>query len=132
MAYIQLELLYEQVGRDFANQIQPDQTLAAGDIGALGYFSGAKIIDTIGLISRQSTSYYPLPDSLFAEGQNYAIPPDLIVDQEPDYLVILESYGRNGLLQDTRFNRTYELMQTIPTDIYGSRGMLVFKRSSTP
>lgn len=132
MAYIELELRYEQVGRDFVDRIQPGETLAAGDIGALGYFSGAHILDTIGLISPQSTSYYPLPDSLFAEGQNYAIPPDLIVEQEPDYLVILEAYGRNGLLQDARFNQAYDLMETIPIDIYGSRGMLVFTRISTP
>ncbi len=132
MAYIELELLYEQVGRDFVGWIKPGETLAAGDIGALGYFSRAHILDTIGLISPQSTSYYPLPDSLLAEGQNYAIPPDLIVELEPDYLVVLEAYGRNGLLRDARFNQRYDLMRTIPTDIYGSRGMLVFKRIPTP
>jgi arabinofuranosyltransferase len=132
MAYIKLELLYEQVGREVADKIQPDETLSAGDIGALGYFSGAHILDTIGLISPRSTSYYPLPDSLFAEGQNYAIPPDLVVELEPDYLVILEAYGRNGLLRDARFKQAYDLMETIPTDIYGSRGMLVFKRIPKP
>jgi hypothetical protein len=50
----------------------------------------------------------------------------------PDYVVILEVYGRLGLLIDVRFEQAYELVQKIPTDIYGSDGMLVFARKATP
>jgi hypothetical protein len=84
-------------------------------------------LDTVGLNSPQSTTYYPLDDSLYVI--NYAIPPDLIIDQRPDYVVILEVYGREGLLKDRRFISDYTLRQVIPTDIYGSRGMLIYQRS---
>jgi hypothetical protein len=51
------------------------------------------------------------------------------MDQLPEYIVILEVYGRNGLLKDADFKQTYTLLEKIPTDIYGSDGMLIFKRN---
>jgi hypothetical protein len=44
--------------------------------------------------------------------------------------VILEIYGRNGLLIDPRFQAGYTLHKKIPTDIYGSDGLLIFKKRS--
>jgi hypothetical protein len=100
--------------------------IAAGDIGALGYFTGAQMLDTIGLVSPVAVGYYPLPDSMYVI--NYAIPPALIDDQRPEVVVLLEVYGRSGLLLDPEFLANYTLEQTYPTDIYGSEGMLVYRR----
>jgi hypothetical protein len=51
----------------------------------------------------------------------------LILDFKPDYVVILEVYGRAGLLKDPRFQKTYHLLEKLPTDIYDSDGMLIFE-----
>ena len=126
MAYIKLELMYEEVGRELKNKIASDETLAAGDIGALGYFSRARILDTVGLITPQVAHYYPLPESFY--DSNYAIAPNLILDNKPDYLVILEIYGRNELVGEPEFDALYELLNRIDTDIYGSEGMLIYKK----
>jgi len=37
-------------------------------------------------------------------------------------------YIRKGILKDPRLSTHYELFETIPTDIYESRGLLVFRR----
>jgi hypothetical protein len=130
MAYIKLELLYRQaageLAADFAVSAAPP-VLAAGDVGVLGYYTWARILDTVGLNSPVSTSYYPINPDFYTI--NYAIPPDLILDQSPDYIAILEVYGREGLLKDARFHDAYQLRQKIPTDIYGTDGMLIFKRN---
>jgi len=132
MAWYKLELLYRQVADELAPEISQAQgetpTLAAGDVGVLGYFSGARILDTLGLNSPQSTRYYPLDPALYVI--NYAIPPQLILDELPDYLVILEVYGRAGLLQEARFWEQYRLRRKIPTDIYGSDGLLILERKA--
>ena len=94
----------------------------------LGYYTGLRILDTVGLNSPQSSRYYPFDPKAYAI--NYAIPPDLILDEQPDYLVILEIYGRKALLLDPRFHQAYSLGKTIPTDMYGSRGMLIFERTA--
>ena len=126
MAYIKLEEVYLQVASDLRGQIHEEQTIAAGDIGVLGYYTGARILDTVGLISPESEVFYPLPAELYIT--NYAIPPGLIHLEKPDYVVLLEVYGRNGLLIDPQFLDKYELTHRIQTDIYGSEGMLVYVR----
>jgi arabinofuranosyltransferase len=126
MAFIKLELLYEKVGKDLKDLIEPGQILAAGDIGALGYFSEARMLDTVGLISPIAATYYPLPDSDYVI--NYAIPTDLILTEEPDYFVTLEVYGRKTLIPNSDFQATYHLMKKYDTDLYGSDGMFVFQR----
>jgi len=129
MAWYQLELLYRQAAEELAEEIAlrpAPTTLAAGDVGVLGYYTHAKILDTVGLNSPQSLQYYPLDPNYYVI--NYAIPPRLILDHRPDYLVILEVYGRNGLLKDAQFLAAYRLRKKIPTDIYGSNGMLIYER----
>jgi len=129
MAFIKLELLYRQAADYLAPEMSVSSSpplLAAGDVGVLGFYTGARILDTVGLNSPVSTRYYPLDPAYYVI--NYAIPPDLIVDQHPDYVVILEVYGRLGLLQDPRFQAAYQLRQKIPTDMYGSNGLLIFAK----
>jgi len=126
MAYIELELLYQKAAQSLKERIEPDQILAAGDIGALGYYTGAHMLDTIGLITPQSLSYYPIPASEYVI--NYAIPADLILETEPDYFVTLEVYIRKTLLADERFEQRYLKLAQYQTDIYGSEGMLIYQR----
>jgi len=125
MAYIQLELLYRQAAARIAPELTPQSLLAAGDVGVLGYFTPARILDTVGLNSPLSTSYYPIPADQYVI--NYAIPTALILDQHPDWIVTLEVYGRRTFLPDPRFQAGYRLVETIPTDMYGSQGMLIFQ-----
>ena len=130
MAFIRLELLYDQVGRWLEPRLQPDEVVAAGDIGVLGFDTGAPILDLVGLVSPASSAYYPLPDSDYII--NFAISPDLIADLHPDYVVFLDSYGRRTLLEDSRFLTEYSLLESFPTDLYGSRAMLVYRRLVRP
>lgn len=127
MAWYKLELLYHQAANSLIDEINSHTTrptLAAGDVGVLGFFTDTIILDTVGLNSPQTLEYYPLDESFYTI--NYAVPPDLIIDKEPDYVVLLEVYGREGLFQDPRFQDMYDLQQKLPTDIYGSDGMLIF------
>jgi hypothetical protein len=124
MAWYKLELLYKQAASEVSPYLDAGKTLAAGDVGVLGFYTPARILDLVGLNSPVTTSYYPLDQKYYVT--NYAVAPDLVIDQQPDAVVILEVYGRLGLLKDERFNQQYQLLQKLPTDIYGSDGMLIF------
>ncbi len=130
MAYIQLELQYRAVAEDLKQWIRPEYTVAAGDVGVLGYFLDNRILDTVGLNSPEAVRYYPLPESMYAI--IYAIPPDLIVSARPEIVVFLEVYGRNGLLKDLRFLNMYRQCAEYPSDMYGSTSMLVYCRKDLP
>jgi hypothetical protein len=128
MAFIQLELQYQQAADLLADQLQPGEVIAAGDIGVLGYETGAVIRDTVGLIAPQAAGYHPLPEEAYVI--NYAIPSQLIADWQPEYLVTLEVYIRNTLAVDPLFQQTYQRVALIPSDIYGSRGMAIYRRAA--
>ena len=127
MAFIKLELLYRRAAERIKPELTAQSVLAAGDVGVLGYFTPARILDTVGLNSPISTGYYPLPADQYVI--NYAVPADLIINQQPDWVVILEVYGRRSLLIDPRFQAEYHLVEKIETDMYGSDGLLIFQRT---
>ncbi len=129
MAWYELELLYRQAAESLREDIaaqSPAPVLAAGDVGVLGYYTSARILDTIGLNSPQSIPYYPTDSAYYVNA--YAVSPDLILDSLPDYVVLLEVYGREGLFKNTDFENLYVLRHKIPTNIYESDGMLIFER----
>jgi uncharacterized membrane protein len=128
MAWFKLEQLYRQATEDLMQtyDISPNTLISAGDIGVIGYTSNARILDTVGLISPESTPYYPLDPSAYVI--NYAVSTQLILDQQPDYVIVLEVYVRHTLLESPEFLKRYQLLRQWDTDIYGSRALLVFKR----
>jgi len=129
MAWHKIELNYrrmaEALRRDFG--VSEETVVAAGDIGAVGYYSRAHILDTVGLVTPEMSAYYPLDASLLAEGANYAVPPAIIMDYQPDYIVLMESFVRNGLARDPAFKRLYAQVRFFPTDYYGT-GMILYQR----
>jgi hypothetical protein len=126
MAWFKLELLYDHAAEIVSSSAAPGDRLCAGDIGVLGYRTGLEILDTVGLVTPESWSHYPADPDLYII--NYAIPAELVLALDPDYVVILEVYGRKGLVPDPRFQARYRLLRKLETDIYGSDGMLIYSR----
>ena len=131
-AFHDLELNYAKMARILRDEYGVDENtrLAAGDIGALGFYSRAYILDTIGLVTEGTPAYYAdrvYIESIRAEDSNYAVPPDLLLDWQPEYIVLMELHIREGVLKDERFQAQYTLIEEIPTDYYGT-GMLAFRR----
>jgi hypothetical protein len=127
MARIELELDYARAGQSLKPVVSEATVIAIGDIGVVGWLTGARILDTVGLVSPEASAYYPIPTSMMAT-RNYAVPPDLIIDFQPDYIVILEAYARNSLHRDPRFAEAYRLREKIESDIYASDGLLIYER----
>jgi hypothetical protein len=126
MAWFKLEQLYAEAADIVRSQANPEDTLCAGDIGVLGYQTGLRIVDTVGLVTPESSLHYPADPAIYVI--NYAIPADLVLALDPDYIIILEVYGRKGLLPDPDFQARYRLLKRFETTIYGSDGMLIFER----
>jgi hypothetical protein len=129
MAWHEIELHYQAVGEYLRDElgVTPGTRVASADIGAIGFFSRATIVDTVGLVTPELTAYYPADEAVFAADQNYAVPPALIYDTQPEYFVTMEGFIREGLARQDAFLAAYTLIREIPTDFYGT-GMQVWMR----
>lgn len=128
LAWHQLELHYREMADELITRyhVTPDTPVAASDIGVIGYFTGSRIIDTVGLVTPEARAYYPIDYSLVVSDQNYAIPPQLIYDMRPAYLVTTEGAVRLGLEQDETFKSSFALVREIPADFYG-KGVVLYR-----
>jgi hypothetical protein len=116
------------VGYGLAESLPPTAVVAAPEIGALGYASNLRILDTVGLVSPVAIPYYPLPrDQVLTDN---AIPPRLIVDQQPDVVVTLDAFAQRSLLPDPAFQRDYRLERSYPASVWQSEELLVFRRAN--
>jgi len=114
------------VGYGLAENSLPTAVIAAPEIGALGYASNLRILDTVGLVSPVAIPYYPLPREQVLTDN--AIPPRLILDQQPDVVVTLDAFAQLSLLPDAAFQRQYVLERAYPAAVWQSEELLVFRR----
>lgn len=114
------------VGYGLADSLPPTAVIAAPEIGALGYASNLRILDTVGLISPVAIPYYPLPREQVLTDN--AIPAHLIIDQKPDVVVTLDAFAQRSLLPDEAFQRDYVLERSIPASVWQSAELLVYRR----
>ena len=62
--------------------VPKDQVVAIGDIGKVAYYSGARILDLVGLVSPQVFKYY-------LDGTGIA---GVIQGERPDYVLVHQAY----------------------------------------
>ncbi|MEW6569250.1 MAG: hypothetical protein AB1449_14030 [Chloroflexota bacterium] len=119
------EKLYAQVAAFLVPRVGTGDVVAASEIGALGFGCNCRILDTVGLASPDSLNYYPISADL--PGFN-AVPPGLIHDQRPEYLVSLEIFVRPTLSLDGWFRENYRPILRLETQAFGSDGLFVYQR----
>ena len=81
-----IEHMHVQMGKWLANNTPHDAVLATHDIGAIGYFSGRKVLDTVGLITPEVLPYLRQAPSA---GQGVWA---FLNDQKPDYVILLPNW----------------------------------------
>ncbi len=70
-----------------SKHLKDNQTVGISNIGIVSFETKAKIVDFFGLVRPDSVLYYPIKNGCFKKDELYVIPPDLIKDSRPDFLV---------------------------------------------
>ncbi len=125
--WLERENLYRDVARMLDPVVTPATVIAAPEIGAIGYFCDATILDTVGLVSPKAVPFNPVDPSL--SDSNYAVPEPLIYAFMPEYIVALEIFIRRTLLPSETFRSMYTLLTRVETHAWGTDGLLVFRRA---
>ena len=121
------EDLYRDAAEHLRPQLKSGDVVAAPEIGALGYYCDCRILDTVGLVSPEALKYYPLPTSMYSV--NYAVPPDLIRDTAPAYVVSLDVFVDRSLISAPWFPQQYHLVEQLDAAAFGSTSLLIYRRS---
>ncbi|GAB4506113.1 MAG: hypothetical protein Kow00123_02510 [Anaerolineales bacterium] len=125
--WLERENLYRDVAQRLDPVVTPATLVAAPEIGAVGYYCDATILDTVGLVSPQAIPFNPVDPAL--TDSNYAVPEPLVYAFMPEYIVALEIFIRKTLLPSEKFRSLYALLMRVETRAWGTDGLLVFRRA---
>jgi hypothetical protein len=118
------ERAYAVAGLSLAPVVTSDTVVALPEIGAFGYYSNARILDAVGLVSPKAVSYYPVEEPI--KGNN-VIPPRLIEMEQPDYIVGLDQYFQL-LEKGSYFQHNYKKISRFDARLWGSSAVVVYQK----
>jgi hypothetical protein len=107
----------EVMARDLNTIIEPDETLASHDIGAIGYFSDYEIIDLVGLVNPDALDYH--------NGRRLS---EYLDKEQPDYILIFPDWDIYFLHFFAADNPDkFELVKTYPGGFYRIQPYLLYR-----
>lgn len=125
----------EEAYREAATALgaREDEVVAAPEIGAVGFYTRARILDTSGLVSPEAVPFHARlaaarggkPPDREVGGM---IPAGLVEELRPDYLVALTLFVDVLLATSPHALDGYDLVREVPADAFGSRAVLVYRR----
>jgi hypothetical protein len=95
--------------------MKPDETIGLSNIGIVGWVVDRETIDFIGLVRNDSVKYYPIKDDCAPSGNLYTIPPKLIQDTHPTWLVAGEGEMETCFLNGAWFHDHYDPAYQYPS-----------------
>ncbi len=91
-------------------------TIATHDIGVLGYYSGRRIVDLVGLINPDVTKYHAVRGLA-----------RYVAQERPDYVLLLESWEPRFLKLCAADSQRYELVATFPGNESDPTPLLLYR-----
>jgi hypothetical protein len=134
---------YVRIARWLNERSKPTDRVCISEIGAFGYHYRGPILDALGLVSPEVLPYHPLPEALRPNGLIGAIPPRVVRDFLPEFVVSLDVFA-GAVFADPWFNEHYRLIgrwpwfggpvpwRDLPSNILGGREMRAYRRLDVP
>jgi hypothetical protein len=97
-----------KMGTYVKDNMEPGDKVGISNIGIVSFITNAYIVDFIGLTNRYSVHYYPIESDCLDRNQQYVIPPKLIQDTMPDWVLAGEGEMRDCFYQSTAFTSQYK------------------------
>ncbi len=102
-----------KMGEYVKEHMKPDDRVGISNIGIVSYITNAYIVDFIGLTNRYSVHYYPIESDCLDRNQQYVIPPKLIQDTMPDWVLAGEGEMRDCFYQSADFTSHYKTVFSV-------------------
>lgn len=115
-----IEQMHVHMGQWLAKNTPKDAVLATHDIGAIGYFSGRKVLDTVGLVTPEILPF--LHESPSRAQGVWAF----LQDQTPDYVIVLSNWYPDLSARTDMLKPIYNVQLNKVTVAAGAR-MVVYR-----
>ena len=125
---------YRDAARWINSHAPLGSTVLAAEIGALGYYTPAWIIDAAGLVTPEAVRHLPVAPERRLAPEVGAIPRGLVQDTRPDYVVTLPVFAAKSLLDWPWFLEHYDRVHEVDVGpsprirLWGGRSILIFQR----
>ncbi|MGE5716575.1 MAG: hypothetical protein ACM369_08000 [Acidobacteriota bacterium] len=117
------EKVYARAAESLA--LRPEETVAGPEVGALGWATRARVLDTTGLVSPAALGWLGRP-----EGEGGSIPPRLLRETDADALVALDRFLEPALRLDPGALAGWSEVARYPARAFGGPRMVrAFRRT---
>ncbi len=95
------ELMYVPIAHYIREHMTPGETVGVNNIGAIGYYLGTvHVIDFFGLVNAYAVEYYPITENCTDPNRLYSVPPQIIKDTSPDWVVLTDTEELKNCFED--------------------------------
>ena len=124
--------LREDVYRRAVEGLRPGaaDVVAAPEIGAVGYYCPARVLDVNGIVSPEATEFELARQRRTGRrGSGGGVPPGFLEEFAPRYLVALDVFLVTMLREEPGALDGYREVAFLPTSIWNARGVSVYRRT---
>jgi hypothetical protein len=127
--YLERGVIYRESALFLMDKTRGEETIAASDVGIIGYYYSGPILDLMGLVNNETLKYYPIKNNTnYRFG--YQIPPEAISALKPKYLMAPIGHCQKFLLNDPDFQRNYTEIKRWTNPDMSDRVVLVWMRNA--
>ena len=121
---------YRQAAEMLNRICSETDTVATPEVGALGFYCKARILDACGLVSPEALAFLPVPPHQRQNATIGAISTDFVRYTRPDYVVTMLVFASHSLARSEWFVANYDMIGKIPLPkmCWDSKTVLIFKR----
>ena len=123
-------IAYRTAAQAMNGHLKPGDRVAASEIGALGYYLNARILDGVGLVSPKALPFHPVPRDQRPGPGFGMIPGGLVETERPEWIVSMPTFADLSLFRRPWFDAAYApwAAVSLPEPLWGSSEILIYRR----
>ena len=123
-------MAYEQAAQILNREALPTDTVAAPEVGALGFYFKGVIYDACGLVSPEAHPFLPVPADQRLRPAIGAISAPFLKQVHSAWVVSMPLFSIKSLNPSDWFNKNYYVYKivTLPRPVWGDKTVIIYKR----
>ena len=123
-------LAYREAAERLNDAAGPADSVAAPEIGSLGFYYRGRVLDACGLVTPEAIPFLPVPDDQRAGPMNAAISVEFVQATDPEWVVTMPGFADRSLMISEWFQRNYAIAGRVqlPRKLWRSSEVVMLRR----